>query len=103
MLKNTVLSSHDFCVWLQGVFDIMENKTLNAAQVALIREKLNSVFVHEIDPSFGPHKEVLQKIHNPSADTKFVNVPTTFSNSNGVTFGLNNSNQYDINTVRLMC
>lgn len=130
-LKNKELSSHDFCIWLQGIFDILETKTLNAKQVAIIREKLNSVFIHEIDPSFGTHKEVLQNIHNPkeleasfpinsreSWQTVTVKPPTT---SYSTLFTHSNSNQspsftnlsipdvrptifpYDVHTVRLMC
>lgn len=61
------MNSRDFCYWLQGFFEVgsmalAENQKpevagLTAAQVSMIRNHLNMVFVHEIDPSFGGHQK----------------------------------------------
>lgn len=57
------MQSRDFAYWLQGFFEVASmsategNKPevagLNAAQVSMIRNHLNMVFIHEIDPSMG--------------------------------------------------
>ena len=43
---NTV----DFCFWLQGYFEISESKEISEKQVEIIKNHLNLVFKHEIDP-----------------------------------------------------
>lgn len=43
---NTV----DFCFWLQGFFEISGNTEINAKQAEIIKNHLNLVFKHEIDP-----------------------------------------------------
>lgn len=71
------MNSRDFVYWLQGYFeleesqhkldinDIPEPQPLNQMQVRIIRNHLNMVFKHEIDPSHGDkaHQEELSKIH----------------------------------------
>lgn len=63
------MTSRDFCYWLQGFFEITElNKnpekiTLTKEQIEAIRNHLNMVFRHEIDPGFGKDLQDLQKIH----------------------------------------
>lgn len=44
------MNSVDFCFWLQGHFEISNNKNMTAAQVEVIKRHLDLVFVHEIDP-----------------------------------------------------
>jgi hypothetical protein len=60
------MQSRDFCYWLQGFFeinsagrDLSEHSSgLTASQVSMIKNHLNMVFVHEIDPSLGgPQKQ----------------------------------------------
>lgn len=68
--------SRDFCYWLQGYFEISVVNSLDAKQVGIIRNHLNLVFEHEIDPSIdGNNKELkkkLQKIHdNESEETTY--------------------------------
>lgn len=68
------MQSRDFCYWLQGFFEVgsmAENNKpeiagLTSAQVSMIRNHLNMVFAHEIDPAMGdkPHQEKLNTIHN---------------------------------------
>jgi hypothetical protein len=67
------MTSRDFCYWLQGYFEIEGNQprppeygaSLNSEQIKTIRNHLNMVFKHEIDPSFGPKavQEALAKAH----------------------------------------
>lgn len=65
------MTSRDFCYWLQGYFEIEQQRAgepapmLGSDQVACIRAHLALVFKHEIDPSMGPpeHQAELNKIH----------------------------------------
>lgn len=69
------MTSRDFCYWLQGYFEILAStnngvtdapqSTLNANQVACVRNHLNMVFKHEIDPSHGDaaHQQELAAAH----------------------------------------
>jgi len=63
------MNSVDFCYWLQGYFEISEAKTVNAAQVEIIKNHLNLVFKHEIDPIRESEtiatKEELNAAHKP--------------------------------------
>ena len=60
------MTSRDFCYWLQGCFEITGSSQLDERQVQIIKNHLNMVFVHEIDPSMGDesHQEKLNAIHN---------------------------------------
>jgi hypothetical protein len=69
------MQSRDFCYWLQGFFEVQSstfneaNKPevtgLTASQVSMIRNHLNMVFVHEIDPAMGgkAHQAKLNETH----------------------------------------
>lgn len=51
------MKSRDFCYWLQGFFELCDqgkglNAGMSASQVEIVRNHLNMVFIHEIDPSF---------------------------------------------------
>jgi len=46
------MTSRDFCYWLQGYFEISKASTLSEEQTQDVRNHLNMVFIHEIDPSF---------------------------------------------------
>lgn len=79
------MTSRDFCYWLQGFFEINGiqynvSQNLTAEQITCIRNHLNMVFRHEIDPSFGnkQHVEELTKIHQGSllTDPKLVDAIT---------------------------
>jgi len=37
------MNNDDFVTWLNGCFDMMENKTFNVKQTEMIREKLKSI------------------------------------------------------------
>ena len=47
------MQSRDFCYWLQGLFELGNPESLTPDQIQVIRNHLNMVFYHEIDPSFG--------------------------------------------------
>lgn len=63
------MKSRDFCYWLQGFFELSGSPSLDSNQVEAIRNHLNMVFAHEIDPSFGGPEEqdLLNQLHKPSA------------------------------------
>lgn len=44
------MRSRDFCYWLQGFFELVHTKSLDADQTQKIRAHLAMVFAHEIDP-----------------------------------------------------
>ena len=51
------MTSRDFCFWLQGYFELRESShqgPIGEVQAQRIRDHLNLVFKHEIDPSMGP-------------------------------------------------
>ena len=59
------MKSRDFCYWLQGLFELGDYKTLSEQQVTVIRNHLNMVFYHDIDPSFPKDQQSeLQNIHS---------------------------------------
>lgn len=62
------MTSRDFCYWLQGFFEVSQAKEVTADQAQIIRNHLNMVFKHEIDPSHGDaaHQKVLGGIHQGS-------------------------------------
>ncbi len=58
------MKSRDFVYWLQGYFEITVDIAgspsqfgMNAAQLQIIKNHLNMVFIHEIDPSMGDKEE----------------------------------------------
>jgi hypothetical protein len=59
------MKSRDFCYWLQGFFEISQESSLSPNQVQVVKNHLNMVFKHEIDPSNGSpeHNAELSKIH----------------------------------------
>ena len=56
------MTSRDFCFWLQGFFELSNEKYLDEAQTNMVKKHLAMVFVHEIDPSMPNPK--LDKIHH---------------------------------------
>ena len=49
------------CFWLQGFFEVANPESISGEQLEQIKNHLNLVFKHEIDPSMGP-KEHQQKL-----------------------------------------
>lgn len=70
------MTSKEFCYWLQGFFEIGCNHVPNSklelseSQIQIIRDHLNMVFKHEIDPSYGSpeHQAELSHLHNNNPD-----------------------------------
>jgi len=44
------MNSIDFCYWLQGYFEISDAKEITPTQLEVIKNHINLVFKHEIDP-----------------------------------------------------
>ena len=44
------MNTIDFCYWLQGHFELNPDKPLTPEQTEAIKNHLNLVFKHEIDP-----------------------------------------------------
>lgn len=61
------MTSRDFCFWLQGFFEVTDPKQITEQQTQMIKNHLNLVFKHEIDPGMGDetHQQLLNNIHNP--------------------------------------
>jgi hypothetical protein len=59
------MTSRDFAYWLQGFFEISGATEVTPDQLKVIRNHLNMVFKHEIDPSHGnaEHQKTLAAIH----------------------------------------
>ena len=66
------MTSRDFAYWLQGFFEVSNTENVTAQQVRMIKQHLNLVFKHEIDPSMGDenHQKELNKIHNAFPQTE---------------------------------
>jgi hypothetical protein len=60
--NRKIMTSRDFCFWLQGFLEISKSKKLTEEQVKMIQKHLNLVFKHEIDPSME-NQEELNTIH----------------------------------------
>lgn len=80
------MRSRDFAYWLQGFFEISNAESLTPEQTKMIKNHLNLVFKHEIDPSMGDekHQQELNYIHNSilnastgMSDSKSNKFPTT--------------------------
>ena len=63
------MNSIDFCYWLQGHFEISDTKELTEEQVTIIKNHLNLVFKHEIDPMYNGDPKELQDIHDGKPPT----------------------------------
>jgi hypothetical protein len=64
------MTSREFCYWLQGFFELQpanvaSSTALTAEQTQIVRNHLNMVFKHEIDPSQGSaeHQVELSAAH----------------------------------------
>lgn len=59
------MKSRDFCFWLQGFLEVSKATTMDAEQVTIMKNHLNMVFKHEIDPSMPDPTGVLTDAHTP--------------------------------------
>lgn len=62
------MNSRDFCYWLQGYFEVAGPGPMTEEQVECVKRHLSLVFIHEIDPSFGPadKQKPLDEAHSPA-------------------------------------
>jgi hypothetical protein len=68
-LKRNNMTSRDFAYWLQGFFEITGTNKIDEGQAEMIKNHLNLVFKHEIDPSLNEGKvDVKMTIQKSSAD-----------------------------------
>ena len=62
------MQSSQFCYWLQGFFELSEPKKLSEKETQIIKNHLNLVFVHDLDPKeeaeTGLPASHLQNIHD---------------------------------------
>ena len=56
------MKTSEFCYWLQGYFELSNTNELSKSQVDIIKNHLNLVFVHDLDPK--QVKDKLQQIHD---------------------------------------
>ena len=68
------MTSRDFAFWLQGFFEVANPSTIGSKETDMIKNHLNLVFKHEIDPSMGDdkHQQVLNEIHKPSFPSSYL-------------------------------
>ena len=58
------MTSRDFCYWLMGHLELTDSASLSSEQLKIIKQHLQMVFVHEIDPSFPDNQQdELNTIH----------------------------------------
>ena len=66
------MNTIDFCFWLQGYFEIHGKDEISAKQAEIIKNHLNLVFKHEIDPlreeQTTTPATVLNHTHSPKND-----------------------------------
>ena len=60
------MTSRDFCFWLQGFFELGNEKYLDELQTNMVKKHLSMVFIHEIDPSM-PNPKLDAAHANPTA------------------------------------
>jgi len=64
------MTAREFAYWLQGFFELTGGATITPAQAIVIRNHLNMVFVHEIDPSYPKDQQtLLNEAHNPQTSS----------------------------------
>lgn len=68
------MKATEFCYWLQGYFEISKHENvLSIDQVNMIKNHLNMVFIHDIDPSYPDSEQ--KQLYNAHAGNKYI--PTT--------------------------
>ena len=71
------MNTIDFCFWLQGFFEISGKSEITPDQAEIIKNHLNLVFKHEIDPLRESQTDIpseeLSAVHNGAAQE--VHVP----------------------------
>lgn len=60
------MTMRDFCYWLMGMWEVRGVSALTKEEVQEIKNHLDMVFVHDIDPKAGNqiHQDHLNEIHS---------------------------------------
>lgn len=61
------MKPQEFCYWLQGFFELSGATSLDASQTMIVKNHLNLVFAHAIDPATPGDAAHLQAIHDGQA------------------------------------
>lgn len=72
---NLKMKPRDFCYWLQGYFEIHGGFELDHEQIKVIKNHLNLVFKHSIDPENYHDEEErnqAQNIHDGFSDDRYM-------------------------------
>lgn len=51
------MKAHEFCYWLQGLFELAKPESLTPEQTDLVKRHLNMVFIHDIDPKYPAEQQ----------------------------------------------
>lgn len=65
------MNEKEFCYWLKGFFELTDADSVDATQVAMIKEHLDLVFTKVTKTK----KELLQEVAYPAIQTPFVPPP----------------------------
>lgn len=67
------MKAESFAYWLQGFFELTNVEKIDEKQTQIIKNHLNLVFAHDIDPKMGDevHQEKLNNIHTPPKYVEF--------------------------------
>jgi hypothetical protein len=57
------MESTQFCYWLQGFFEIANPSEITAEQTEIIKNHLNLVFFHDIDPKASSDPKIQEKMN----------------------------------------
>lgn len=58
------MKATEFCYWLQGLFELADPKILTNDQIQTIKDHLDMVFEHDIDPSYPKEQQAkLSQLH----------------------------------------
>ena len=57
------MESVNFCYWLQGFFEIAKPSEITSEQTEMIKNHLNLVFFHDIDPKASKDEKIQEKMN----------------------------------------
>jgi hypothetical protein len=66
------MKSRDFCYWMQGFIELRNpGEGITETQAEIIKDHLNMVFIHEIDPSYpASQQQALTTAHNKDTNIR---------------------------------
>jgi len=59
------MTTVNFVYWLQGFLELSNENSISDKQLSIIKNHLNMVFAHDIDPKMGDakHQQILNEFH----------------------------------------